>query len=301
MTTSSDRKSVADTSGRPSLAVAAGHRIPVPPRERKPAMAALAVLLIVGGALVSAYLVMVSGQRVPVIRIGHPVAEGQPIPASALDEVQISAAGGIDYIPWRDRAQVTRTYATVTLVKGALLTNGMISSDSTVAKGTVVVGLALKPGQLPAGGVQPGDRVAVYAVAGSSGGQDTAQAGDVLAPAATVYDVAQPGQNDVQSDQVQVSVAVPTDEAPQVTQAASTGGVAVALLAPGDQARTGPAKHPAPRQPTGPPSAGQTSAGSSPPGDTNGQPTPQQRTTRRLPSHRPTGPAGRGGTPRGGP
>lgn len=300
MTTSSDRKSVADTSGRPSLAVAAGHRIPVPPRERKPAMAALAVLLIVGGALVSAYLVMVSGQRVPVIRIAHPVAEGQQIPASALDQVQVSATGGLDYIPWRDRGQVTRTYATVTLVKGALLTNGMISSDSTVAKGTVVVGLALKPGQLPAAGVQPGDRVAVYAVAGSSG-QNTAQTGDVLAPAATVYDVAQPGQNDVQSDQVQVSVAVPTDDAPQVTQAASAGGVAIALLAPGDQARNRAARHPAAtRQPGPQPSAGQPSAGPSDNGGTGGQPTPQQRTTRRAPSHRPTT-AGPGGTPTGGP
>ena len=208
MTTSSDRKSVADTSGRPSLAVAAGHRIPVPPRERKPAMAALAVLLIVGGALVSAYLVMASGQRVPVIRVAQPVAAGQRIPASALEEIQVSATGGLDYIPWRDRAKVTETYATVTLVKGSLLTNGMISTAASAAKGTVVVGLALKPGQLPAGGLHPGDRVAVYAVAVQ--GQTGIQAGAVLAPAAMVYDVAEPGQNDVQSDQVQVSVTVPT-------------------------------------------------------------------------------------------
>jgi len=244
VTTSSDRKSVADTSGRPSLGTAAGQRLPVPRRERKPAMAALAVLLIVGGALVSAYLVMASSRRVPVISVAQPVAAGQQIPASALQEVQVSATGGLDYIPWGDRGKVTQTFATVTLVKGALLTNGMISTDTSVAKGTVVVGLALKPGQLPAGGLQPGDRVALYAVA-SQGGQSGAQSGSVLAPAATVYDVVQPGANDVQSDQITVSVTVPVGQAPAVTQASSAGAVAVALLPAGEKAPQTP-KQPAP-------------------------------------------------------
>ena len=253
MTTSSDRKSVADTTGRPSLGAAAGQRIPVPRRERKPAMAALAVLLIVGGALISAYLVMASGRRVPVISVSQPVAAGQRIPASALQEVQVSATGGLDYIPWADRAKVTQTFATVTLVKGALLTNGMISADSSVAKGSVVVGLALKPGQMPAGGLHPGDRVALYAVA-SQGGQSGTQSGSVLAPAATVYDVVQPGENDIQADQVTVSVTVPVAQAPEVTQASSAGAVAVALLPPGEKAPQTPAQPPGGQQPA-PPSA----------------------------------------------
>jgi hypothetical protein len=246
VTTSSDRKSVADTSGRPSLGTAAGQRLPVPRRERKPAMAALAVLLIVGGALISAYLVMASSRRVPVIGVAQPVAAGQQIPASALREMQVSSTGGLDYIPWADRGKVAQTYATVTLVKGSLLTNGMISTDTSVAKGTVVVGLALKPGQLPAGGLQAGDRVALYAVA-SQGGQSGAQSGSVLAPAATVYDVVQPGANDVQSDQITVSVTVPVGQAPAVTQASSAGAVAVALLPAGEKAPQ------TPRQPAPPP------------------------------------------------
>src|SRR3954447_15220812 len=115
VTTSSDRKSVADTSGRPSLAVAAGHRIPVPPRERKPALAALAVLLIVGGALVSAYLVMASGQRVSAVRISRAVAAGQQIPASALEEAQIGNTG-VEFIRWSERNKITNAYASVALV-----------------------------------------------------------------------------------------------------------------------------------------------------------------------------------------
>jgi hypothetical protein len=253
VTTSSDRK----TDGRPSLGTATGQRIPVPRRERKPAMAALAVLLIVGGALISAYLVMVSGQRVPVISIAQPVAAGQRIPASALREVQVSSTGGLDYIPWGDRAKVTQTFATVTLVKGALLTNGMISTGSSVAKGSVVVGLALKPGQLPAGGLQPGDRVALYAVS-SQGGQSGTQSGTVLAPVATVYDVVQPGQNDIQADQVSVSVTVPVDQAPEVTQASSAGAVAVALLPAGEKAPQTAPRQTTPKQPSTQPSANES-------------------------------------------
>jgi hypothetical protein len=269
VTTSSDRKSVADTSGRPTLGTAAGQRIPVPRRERKPAMAALAVLLIVGGALVSAYLVMASGQRVPVVGIAQPVAAGQRIPASALREMEVSASGGLDYIPWADRGKVTQTFATVTLVKGALLTNGMISTDSSVAKGTVVVGLALKPGQLPAGGLEPGDRVALYAVA-SQGGSSGAQSGTVLAPSATVYDVVRPGENDIQSDQVTVSVTVPVGEAPAVTQASSAGAVAVALLPAGEQAPQTPQ---APKQPKQQPAPDQSQGQQGQQGQGQQQPT----------------------------
>ncbi len=242
-------------------------------------MAALAVLLIVGGALVSAYLVMVSSRRVPVIRVASQVAPGQQIPAGALEEIQVSSTGGLDYIPWSDRGKVTQTFATVTLVKGALLTNGMISSDGSVAKGSVVVGLALKPGQLPAGGLQPGDRVALYAVTDQGGGG--AQNGTVLAPVATVYDVAEAGQNDVQSDTVQVSVTVPVGQAPLVTQSASAGAIAVALLPAGEKAPGTPPKQapsrPSPSQPAG------TQQPNNPPQNSQQPPQPQKTPRTRQP------------------
>src|ERR671915_2342757 len=84
-------------SANSNLRSGTGQRLPVPPRERKPALAALAVLLILGGALTSAYLVMASGQRVSAIRVAQPVAAGQRIPLGALQEVQIGNTG-IDYI-----------------------------------------------------------------------------------------------------------------------------------------------------------------------------------------------------------
>ena len=47
----------------------AGRRLPSAPRERKPALAALAVLLIVGCALGTGLLVVQSGKRVAAIEV----------------------------------------------------------------------------------------------------------------------------------------------------------------------------------------------------------------------------------------
>lgn len=208
--------------GRSGLGASGGQRLPASPRERKPALAALAVLLILGGALASAYLVMASGERVSAIRIAQPVAAGQQIPASALEEVQVGDTG-IQFISWSERAKVTRHVAAVRLVRGALLTNSMIVAENAPENGRLVVGLALKPGQFPSGGVEVGRRVTLYAVGtGQNGGP---RAGTVLSADAIVIGIAGTGGSGgefggtrLSSDQTSIDVAVPPSDAPQVTR-----------------------------------------------------------------------------------
>ncbi|MGI5165096.1 hypothetical protein ACQEU3_12135 [Spirillospora sp. CA-253888] len=226
--------------GGAGLGSAGGQRLPVAPRERKPALAALAVLLILGGALTSAYLVMASGQRVSAIAIAQPVAAGQRIPASALKEVPIGNTG-IQYLDWSNREGVTRLYATVPLVPDTLLTNKMLSPGNEATKGRVVVGLALKPGQFPAGkDLTVGKRVGLYAVGGANGGP---KAGTVLSGEAIVVGLARGGSGGsgdrLRGDQTTMDVAVPPGEAALLTQAASAGAVAVALLPDGARAAPG--------------------------------------------------------------
>ncbi|GAA2451600.1 hypothetical protein GCM10010191_82200 [Actinomadura vinacea] len=259
-----------DGLGRSGLGAAGGQRLPAAPRERKPALAALAVLLILGGALASAYLVMASGQRVSAIRIAQPVAAGQRIPLNALEEVQVSDTGADYYINWTERAAVARTYAAVPLVQGALLTNRMVSRTDDAAKGRVVVGLALKPGQFPSRGMETGKRVSLYAVGGGTGGGP--RAGTVLSADAIVVGVTQGGDSGrLRGDQTTVDVAVPPNEAPLVTQGASAGTVAVALIPEGTRVSGGQPQQPPPTgnqgQPEGPQSP---SPGASPNGGTGG-------------------------------
>src|ERR1700749_2140208 len=80
----------------------AARRPPRRPRERRPALAALAVLLILGGALAAGFPVLQSGKRVPAIEISAPVGAGQRIPLNAMQQVQIAAGTGLDYVPWAE-------------------------------------------------------------------------------------------------------------------------------------------------------------------------------------------------------
>ena len=125
----------ADAGAWPEPTSPAGRRLPSAPRERKPALAALALLLIVGGALGAAYLVVQNGQRVSAIEITQQLGPGQQIPASALQEVQIAAGGGPSYVPWSEACQVTQFYAATAIPPGTLLTNLMCSQDQQPGRG----------------------------------------------------------------------------------------------------------------------------------------------------------------------
>src|SRR5256885_10235196 len=88
-----------------------GRRMPSAPRERKPALAALAVLLVALGAVAAGYLVINAGHRVGAVEITQEVGQGQRIPASAIKEVQIASNTGINYVAWQYANRVAGAYA----------------------------------------------------------------------------------------------------------------------------------------------------------------------------------------------
>ncbi|GAB2847232.1 hypothetical protein GCM10022221_53240 [Actinocorallia aurea] len=225
----------------------------MPPRERKPALAALAVLLILGGALVSAYLVVQSGQRVSAIAVDKPVAAGQLIPEDALKSVAVSDTG-LSFIKWSERMKVAGTYAAVPLVPGTLLNNQMITQDADAAKGRLFVGLALKPNQYPAEGISPGDTLALYTM----GGTEKSPKAVVLTPDAEVRDVGSAGEGRAGSGELLVSIAVQPDQAQAIALASAAGSIAVAIVPPGTTAPTAPTT---PAAPTKPPNKNQNPNG----------------------------------------
>jgi hypothetical protein len=209
-----------------------GERLPARPRERRPALAALAVLLVAGGALASATLVLRSSQTVPAIGVAKPVARGQRIPLDALRQVQV-ARSGVEYVPWNQRNQVARFYAATALVPGSLLAHRQVSTSRMVGQGQVVVGLALKPGQLPAGQLKAGDTVRAYGVVtggAAASGRGGGPGRGVLASEARVYQIGDGDAGSVGESTVQVSIVVDDAEAGPLTQAASNGNVALVLV-----------------------------------------------------------------------
>ncbi|WP_219463132.1 hypothetical protein [Nonomuraea rhizosphaerae] len=215
------------TSEKPAVNTAglsgpASRKLPVPPRERKPALAALAVLLILGGALATTLLVLRSGDRVSAIRITQQIGAGQQFTANALEEVQI-ANTGIGYVSWSQRTEVLKSFAAVTILPGTLLTNEMgVRASAELGPGKAKVGLALKPGQAPSG-LQQGDRVQVVYVPGRT----TQTESRVLAQSALVQSVGDGGRA---GGSLQITVIVDAAASPAILQYASAGEVAVAEL-----------------------------------------------------------------------
>ena len=236
-------------------------RLPSRPRERRPALAALAVLLILGGALAAGFLVLQSGKRVTAIEISAPIGAGQRIPLSAMQPVQIAAGTGLDYVPWDQASQVAQFFTVSAIPPGTLLTRPMVAASGASVAGKSVLGLALKDGQLPRG-LQDGDHVAIYQV---SDAQETCPGGSggLLTADAVVLAVGAPAATSGSQAQADVEVAVNPADAGAVACNAANGIVSVAVL-PGGGGGVGLA--PGQRGTAASPTPSGTGSGSASPG-----------------------------------
>jgi hypothetical protein len=215
-----------------------GRRVPSAPRERKPALAALAVLLILGGALGAGFLVLQSGKRVAAIEISQQIGVGQQIPLSAMQEVQIASGAGLSYVPWSEASQVAQFYAATAIPPRTLLTNAMVGRAGNVTAGKAVLGLSLKDGQVPANIYQVSD--APETCPGSSG--------SMLARDAVVLDITNPASSS-SSAVADVRVAVDPASAGAVACNSSNGIVGLAILPAGGGTVSAPAARTAPAAP----------------------------------------------------
>jgi hypothetical protein len=206
----------------------AGRRLPGAPRERKPVLAALAVLLIAAGAAVSALLVVQTGHRVPAIEISQPIGAGQPIPLSAMQEVQISADSGLAYVAWSQRDQVAQYFAGAAIPPGTLLTAKMVVRANNLISGLQVIGLTLKPGQVPAA-LQVGDHVDIYDTNTTTQNSCPGLPGSVLTRNAIITNLMLPSASSGNSN-IGVDIAINPADAGVVTCNAANNWTAVAIM-----------------------------------------------------------------------
>jgi hypothetical protein len=249
----------------------AGRRVPSAPRERKPVLAALAVLLILGGALGAGFLVLQSGKRVAAIEISQQIGVGQQIPQSAMQEVQIASGTALNYVPWNEASQVARYFAADAIPPGTLLTNAMVSQTSNLTAGSAQVGLSLKDGQLPPG-LQTGDHIDVFQV---SDAPETCpgSSGSTLAANAIVLSITRPASPS-SSAVVDVRVAINPSDSGAVACNSSNGMVGIAILPAGAAAASGavaPSSTPPAAQ------AGHTHSTTRPRGNASSTPSPGTR------------------------
>lgn len=197
--------------------------MPSASRERKPALFAVAILLVALGAGAAGLLVIRASAQVQAIEIVQAVNQNAQIPAGAMEEVGVPAGSALSYVPWSDAAAVEKDFTVTTIPAGTLLTAKMLSGSNTSTAGQDLIGLSLKAGQVPTL-LQPGDTVEAFSIGTSCNTTE----GQVLAPQAQVTEVsgsvAAAGSSEV------VTLAVQPGNAQLMTCSAANGNVGLALL-----------------------------------------------------------------------
>lgn len=211
------------------LAPTGAARLPGPVRERRPALVASGLVLVVAGALGSALAVHRSGDRVDVLVAREDIAPGELVTAADLGTARV-AADGAAVVPAAALANFVGTSATSRVPAGTLLNRTMFLAGDTVPADAAVVGVVLGPEQRPTDALAAGDVVRAYLVAPDGSSTVSGQpVGTVLLDAARV--VAAGGAGDVAGDSGTVSLLVPTTAAAQVVAAAAAGQIALVRLA----------------------------------------------------------------------
>ncbi|MDX3454217.1 hypothetical protein PV396_20090 [Streptomyces sp. ME02-8801-2C] len=217
-----------------------GERLPTPPRERKPALAALAVLLILVGALGATMLVLRAGDRIEVVKVTKPIPAGGSVSKANTASVLVAADKGIDYIPWEQLTGLMKLKAVSAIPAGVVPVGQMFTGETGLVAGQALVGLSLKEGQYPSS-IKQGDLVAAYRVTsngtgtgsstGSSSSSSTGAGTSLIVDKAKVTEVKNADDSEViSSTNLPVTLTVDATKAADLAQAAATGQVALVLI-----------------------------------------------------------------------
>ena len=142
-----------------------GSRLPSS-RERRPALAALAVILILLGAAGSALITLRSGQRQDFVAISAEALEpGHKIERKDLARGDLAGSTG-GLVLWADVDDVVNHYTTTWLYKDQFLTKEHFTKGTSpeMPAGGALVGVSLEGGRAPSETLSPGDIVRVIRV-----------------------------------------------------------------------------------------------------------------------------------------
>jgi hypothetical protein len=207
-----------------------GDRLPTPPRERKPALAALAVLLILVGALGATMLVLRAGERIEVVKVTAEIPAGESV-GDKVTSVLVAEDESINYVLWEQRDTLKQLKAKSTIYKDTIVMGQMFAEGQGLPAGKAAVGVALKEGQYPSD-IKAGNTVAVYNVDAPSGSNNddsaaSASSGGLLVDNAKIQLVAEESDATVSTGNLSLTLLVDQADAAAVAKAAAAGAVAI--------------------------------------------------------------------------
>ena len=214
-----------------------GGRLPATSKRRRPAIAALAALLIVGGALIAGVLAVRMDERVAVVQVARDIGVGTQITKADLVQTRVSG-DSLKLIP-ADQAErlllQTPAYAKVNMTAGQLIQQGMVTNTAPIGADKATVGVILVEGRAPVGGLSAGDQVQLVRIGDGNNPPVVIGNGVVLPkPAASTKDTSALGSKTAGAEVA--NMMVDRDDVKAVTDASGNNKIAVALLSRGNSA-----------------------------------------------------------------
>lgn len=192
----------------------------VKPR-RRPWLWVLSALLIALGALLAGAVVNMVKDTVPVVVAARDIPRGAQLTSDDLATVDVHPDPALRTTPGGELNGLVGQTAVVDLPQGALVVPGSTGGEITPTEGQSLVGVALTPPQMPAGGLKPGQLVQLVS---------TPRQGDDIVdtePVVNVEAVVISTETVVDTNMVVVNVTVPADQAPLVASLSATARLAL--------------------------------------------------------------------------
>ncbi|MCX4911982.1 SAF domain-containing protein [Streptomyces sp. NBC_00687] len=199
-------------------------------RRRRPGVIALSLGLIAAGGAGVAVLLLQVGHRTDVVTVVRDVQVGQVLTEQDLGKASISLDPAVKAVTADHLDQVVGKRAAVELRPGSLLAPSQVTKDSLVKAGEQLVPIGLKPEQIPATALVPGQKVQLVHVP-AQGETETDKPSDdgpkTLAGRVVKASAAAPG-----TGLVVVDVATSATDGPTAAAWVSSGTLRLVLAAP---------------------------------------------------------------------
>ncbi|MDQ0988776.1 SAF domain-containing protein [Streptomyces sp. V3I7] len=146
-------------------------------RRRRPGVIALSLALIAAGGAGVAVLLLQVGDRIEVVTVVRGVQVGQVVTEHDLGKASVALDPLVTAVRGSDLDSVVGKRAAVELTPGSLLSPSQVTKDSLVKAGEQLVPIGLKPEQVPATALVPGQNVQLVHVP-AQGETDTGKTSD---------------------------------------------------------------------------------------------------------------------------
>jgi hypothetical protein len=203
-------------------------------RRRRPGLIALSAALIAVGGLSGAVLYTSSGHRTSVIVVARDVPIGAQITSADLTEASLALDPAVKTVKAAGEKKLLGQRAAVDLKAGSLLAPAQVTRKSLVGPDETLVGVSLKPSQLPASPLSAGEKVVIVSTPDPNAAAGTGKTTTGDAPPQTLSaTVVKVGDPQTGTGTVTVDVAVPAGDGPALASRVATGDVALIVASRG--------------------------------------------------------------------